>query len=314
MYSTNRSRYAYSKHKKCYCFTTSDCRNLCAAVVHISILPADGGLQFACLLQQLMGEYHTEGSPDIASCGAGEFLYCTAVLYNKGNVRLEDVTFNGDANCSLDATQLLLPDASISCSFSKLSTQDDFEAGSISWTVMAVASALGTNKAVVGAKASGSTKLVINPKMALDVVRIAGNDSNAGLITQAGTVVQLLVQGTNKGNVNLKNVTLSVPGLTSPLNCSSGLEVLPPKQHVECTGSFLFTQNTLEAGSRNLTANGAAANLAAGVSSSPVLVQVAAAPQLSLDVQGTNCTKPERLREYTCLASETVLCHLRDVT
>lgn len=229
--------------------------------------------------------------------GAGEPLSCIAVLYNSGNVRLTGIAFGGDAVCNLDVAQKLLPMTSANCNFSKISTQDDFENGSISWSVTATAMSIGTNQTMVDAGASGSVKLLVNPMMAISMTRVISNDSDAGLIRQAGTEVQLLVTASNTGNVHLKNVTLTVPGLTHQLNCSSSLEVLHAKQQAVCYGSFLFDQDALEAGSKSFTASGNAANLAAGVDSNVVLLLVAAAPQLYLDVQGTNCTKPARLRK-----------------
>jgi hypothetical protein len=113
-------------------------------------------------------------------------------------------------------------------------------------------------------------------------------------------VVQLTVSASNTGNVHLRNITLNVPYL-GELTCSSplGSDLLVLGDSLTCSGSFAFSQDALEAGSRNFSAAGSASNLGgAGAASNVVEVVVAASPQLQLDVDALSCSRPARMREY----------------
>ncbi|KAF6258162.1 hypothetical protein COO60DRAFT_1639414, partial [Scenedesmus sp. NREL 46B-D3] len=93
-----------------------------------------------------------------------------------------------------------------------------------------------------------------------------------------------LVMVTNTGNVGLNSTSISLADL------------LVGTGTVVCNGTFTFSQDALEAGSRNFSATGSAANLGgAGVASHAVEVVVAASPQLQVDVDALNCTRPTRM-------------------
>lgn len=233
---------------------------------------------------------------------AGKLLTCTAKVTNTGNVRLSNVAFGGDTNCSMSAGGLLSPASSTTCTFSKVSQQSDFEAGSINWTVSASAAPLGTNTSLVPGSAQGSIQLDIQPVLSVSLLRIENNGSTAVTaeqVVQAGSVVTLAVTATNDGNVHLHNISLAVPGLTKQLSCNNSLALLPVRGKLECTGSFLFDQDALEAGNRAFTATGIsnAASKLVNTTSPAVTVEVRAFPRLWLDVDAYNCTKPNRMRK-----------------
>jgi hypothetical protein len=122
------------------------------------------------------------------------------------------------------------------------------------------------------------------------------------MVDHAGATVQLTVTATNGGNTHLRAVTVDVPGL-GDLVCGSAANIVTLPTDVlvgtslACSGSFAFSQDALEAGSRNFTAAGAGANLGGPAASNTVEVVVAASPSLQLDVDALNCTKPARMRE-----------------
>jgi hypothetical protein len=110
----------------------------------------------------------------------------------------------------------------------------------------------------------------------------------------------------NTGNVALRQLNITLDGVTllcEGQNMSSVVPHLSVSQHVACGGSFSFSQDTLEAGSRNFSAAGSASNLdAAGAASNVVEVVVAASPQLQLDVDALNCSRPAQMREFLVLS------------
>lgn len=115
--------------------------------------------------------------------------------------------------------------------------------------------------------------------------------------------MHLVFYAVNSGNVQLRQVNLTVPGVEG-LACNdtpaTGLTILVD-QPLTCEGTIVFDQDALERGSRDYVVVGTAANLEHSISSDLVPVRVAAMPQLQLDVDGLNCTKPDKLRKHlTC--------------
>lgn len=231
----------------------------------------------------------------------GAPLTCTAQVTNTGNVGLSNITFGGHADCTTSEAVLLLPQQQTSCNFSRNSTQDDFEAGSISWSASVSATPRGTNSTQLTASTAGSRLLPQLPKLDIDMVRVVSSDDHnttSTPVAEANTTVVLLVTATNKGNVHLRNVTLEVPGLTTTLSCPvMELSMLEVDQDMDCMGSFLFNQSTFEEGNRHFTAVGSSSMLNGSVYSEAVAVQIAASPGLQVDVDGLQCSKPSRMCE-----------------
>jgi hypothetical protein len=120
------------------------------------------------------------------------------------------------------------------------------------------------------------------------------------LLPLAGTSVHFNMTVANLGNVAVRQLNITIAGIKlfcEGQNMTSAVPHLAVGQHVACGGSFTFSQDALEAGSRNFTAGGAAANLGGPAASNTVEVVVAASPGLQLDVDALNCTKPSRMRE-----------------
>jgi hypothetical protein len=194
---------------------------------------------------------------------------------------------------------MLLPGTTTSCTVTKAATQDNFEAGGMNLAVSAAATPSGTNTTVATADTSEALVLPITRQLVLTLTRT----DSTNVVDRADAVAHMTLTAGNGGNVHLKSVTVVVPGLDG-ITCSAGANTvtLPADllvgSSLTCIGSFAFSQDALEAGSRNFSAAGSASNLgAAGAASNVVEVVVAASPQLQLDVDALNCSRPARMRE-----------------
>jgi hypothetical protein len=217
---------------------------------------------------------------------------------NTGNVRLSGITITGDGTCT-PSDQPLLPDTSASCIVSKASTQDDFEVGGMTLAVSATATGSGTDHTLATADTSAAAVLPVRRQLGLTLTRT----DPTTVVDRPDAVVYLSVEAANSGNVHLRNVTVDVPNL-GELVCSigAGAVALPTDllvgSSLVCSGAFSLDQDALEAGSRNFSAAGSGSNLGgAGAASNVVEVVVAASPQLQVDVDALNCTRPPRMRE-----------------
>jgi hypothetical protein len=187
----------------------------------------------------------------------------------------------------------------MTCTISKASVQYDFETGNMTLAVSATATPSGTTTAQVTGASSAVVELPVRRQLVLNL----GRTNGSAVVDRAGTIVELTVTASNGGNTHLRGVTITVPGL-GMLTCSSsaGAVTLPSDllvgTEMTCSGSFAFDQDALEAGSRNFSAAGSGSNLGgAGAASNVVAVVVAASPQLQVDVDALNCTRPPRMRE-----------------
>jgi hypothetical protein len=117
----------------------------------------------------------------------------------------------------------------------------------------------------------------------------------------AGTSVHFNLTAVNAGNVAVRQLNLTIPGvevLCEGHNMSSFVQHLAVNQHVTCGGAVTFDQDALEGGSRNFSAGGSAANLGGpSAASNSVEVVVAVSPGLQLDVDALNCSRAPRMRE-----------------
>jgi hypothetical protein len=230
---------------------------------------------------------------------AGEPMVCSMSVSNTGNVRLNGIQTSGDASCMFEPVLQPYTASNITCNISKAATQNDFESGNMALSVSAAATPSGTSPAQITAPASVTVPLPVRKQLLLTLSRTDGS----AVVDRAGSLVQLTVTATNGGNIQMRAIALDVPGLAA-LTCSNASDVvtLPTEllvgSSITCSGSFVFSQDALEAGSRNFSAAGSASNLGgAGAASNVVEVVVAASPQLQLDVDALNCTRPPRMRE-----------------
>jgi hypothetical protein len=216
---------------------------------------------------------------------------------NTGNVRLNSITIsNGTCN---PPTGLLDLNQTVSCTVEMGSSQDHFEAGNMTLAVTASALSNSVSPSPVTAPVSATVTLPVTRQLVLSMAR----SDTTTVVDKVDTVVQMTVTASNGGNAHLRDVTLSVPGLEN-LTCTTAngpvalpADLLVGAGAIVCSGSFTFSQDALEAGSRAFTAGGAGANLGGPAASNTVEVAVAASPGLQLDVDALNCTKPSRMRE-----------------
>jgi hypothetical protein len=236
----------------------------------------------------------------VAAATADTLLSCIATVLNTGNVRLGSIsiTATGGSSCTPD-NQPLLPNATTSCTITKAATQDSFEAGGMNLAFSASATPSGTNPSQVTSLDAVEVTLPVRRSMVLTLAR---SDTGSAILDKAGTAVQLTITASNTGNVHLHHITLTVTDL-GELACNNhlGSDLLVGGDSLVCSGSFSFDQDALEAGSRNFSAAGSGSNLGgAGAASNVVEVVVAASPQLQVDVDALNCTRPARMRELLC--------------
>jgi hypothetical protein len=226
-------------------------------------------------------------------------MECSVSVSNTGNVRLNGLQASGDASCIFEPVLQPYTASNATCTITKAATQDDFEAGNMVLSVSATATPSGTSPAQITIPDSIIVPLPIKKQLQLSLARTNGST----VVDRAGTAVQLSVTATNAGNVHLRGIALDVPGFDA-LTCSNSTDdvTLPADllvgSSLVCSGAFSFDQDALEAGSRNFSAAGSASNLGgAGAASNVVEVVVAASPQLQVDVDALNCTRPPRMRE-----------------
>ncbi|KAF8072463.1 olpB [Scenedesmus sp. PABB004] len=262
---------------------------------------------------------------ELGGCGtsstftaAGMLVSCLVVVRNAGNVGLVALAVSGAAaNCSGLSDLELAPGQSSgidSCSVSVVAGPAAIEAGNITLAVNVTATpARMTPFASVSGSASAVVPLTAVRALSVGLVRVAASDANAtaGAVSEAGAVVRLRVTAINAGNIELRNVSVAVPGLSgrdgactlkgAAASVALPLGVLPVGSELACEGSFTFTQALLEAGDRTFAAGASAANLgsdgSAALVEAPASVRVAvsASPHLAVDVDGPSCTRPARM-------------------
>jgi hypothetical protein len=233
-----------------------------------------------------------------AVCCIGLPLVCPVTVVNNGNVRLNSITISeGTCNPPIGVLDL---NQTVSCTVEMASAQDHFEAGNMTLAVTVSAVSNSASLSTITAPVSLTIALPVTRQLVLSMVR----SDNTTVVDKVDAVVQMTVAASNGGNAHLCDVTLDVPGLEN-LTCTNAdgpvalpADLLVGAGSIVCSGSFAFSQDALEAGSRNFTAGGSAANLGGpGPASNTVEVVVAASPSLQLDVDALNCTKPARMRE-----------------
>jgi hypothetical protein len=239
----------------------------------------------------------------VAASGTGEPLVCPVTATNTGNVRLSGVSIN-QGTCTVPAA-LVDINQTITCTVDITSTQDDFEAGNMTLAATVFAMSNSANPTPVTAADSATLVLPITRQLLLTRVRT----DNTTVVDKVGTVVHMTVTASNGGNTHLKAVNIDMPGLQL-LSCTNATgpvhlptDLLVGAGTIQCSGTFSFDQDALEAGSRNFSAAGSGSNLGdAGAASNVVEVVVAASPQLQVDVDALNCTRPPRMRELQSCA------------
>jgi hypothetical protein len=219
---------------------------------------------------------------------AGERASCITELRNTGNMVLSSIKVDGDFNnCP---TAELKPGAAALCTVSRASTQDEFDAGTMSLAVtQASAKWRGSLDlpADVAAAAKDTAVVLLNRSAALDVA-VTGERTYA---TTPGEKVPVTVRVTNIGTIRLGSLKVSAPTLQA-VSCGAAT-TLEPNAFLTCTGSMVVDQDGLDAGRQvaSATASGTAApsNLAASASGS---LEVLPTTKASLTITYTSCSMP----------------------
>lgn len=136
----------------------------------------------------------------------------------------------------------------------------------------------------------------------------------------AGTILGFDAVALNTGNLILRGSSLASTStqngvtVTLPLNCTQPVDI-PVGGQLKCTTTSLFDQDGMELGNRQFDANGTSVTLVTDlqpsdyVAASHVTIDVVEIPLLVVDVMGTECTRPARMRKC-CLFHPSLLCLL----
>ena len=169
---------------------------------------------------------------------AGSTVPYMFVVTNVGNVTLDTVLVDdpkvGAVSCPTD---ILLPQASTTCSALYTLTQADVDAGTV--TNVAGVTASAPSGDVVSATDHTETVIASNPAVTLH--KSAATPSV--MVAVATITYSMLV--TNTGNVTLDHIRVTDP-ITGPVSCPVG--TLAPTEATTCTVDYVVTQADLDAG------------------------------------------------------------------
>ncbi|MBQ3359062.1 MAG: DUF11 domain-containing protein [Microbacterium sp.] len=242
-------------------------------------------------------ELEKTATPDEADAAGDEVVYTFSVI-NRGNVTLSGVTvaetaFSGTgALAAPDCDIALAPGEGATCEVTYALTQADVDAGEVSNTAVATASAAG---AAVTSEAS-TALVTVDRQPALSLVKSADiadpERVNAGDVVTYGFVI------TNTGNVTIRDVAVvegefTGTGALGEIECESG-DPLAPGDQLICSLPYTVTQDDVDAGTLSNTAIATGAGPAGteppSSPESTVELPAPAAPALSL-VKSTEVTK-----------------------
>ncbi len=183
------------------------------------------------------------GSP--SGFSAGSTIPYTFTIRNTGNVSVSNLIIEDPKlttyNCPSTA---LTPEVSVVCNGSYILTQMDVDAGSVS------SAATASGRAPSGASVSSppdSTTTPINASPTISINKTANPPSG----NNVGDTVAYTFDITNSGNVTLSGIVITDRKLTT-YNCPT--TTLTAGATITCTGSYIFTQADVDAGSVNSSA------------------------------------------------------------
>lgn len=226
---------------------------------------------------------------DVSSFNApGQQIIYTITATNSGNVTLTGVSVSdalpglSAVTCDLAAPVSLVPGQALTCSASVATTQTAVDAGGITNTALATATAPG------GGQVSQSDSVTV-PAVAntgLSVTKSAVPQQ----VSAAGVPVAFVVTVTNTGNVTASNVVVtdSLAGL-GPLSCNAPAPIaLAPGEIVSCTAQYTVTQADMDAGGVTNSASATADAPGGGTISGDADVSVEATAEPSLRLVKTS--------------------------
>jgi hypothetical protein len=183
-----------------------------------------------------------------------------------------------------------------------LALQDDFDFGTISVNAVATATAQGYHK-TLGGTLSATTPYNLNDTAGLQLtttVTPTDVSQSASLVTYTATLL-------NVGSVRLRSTNITWPDWVTPTTCNPALPggatawTVDPFRTVVCHATYTFDQDNYEAGVKSLTAQAAAAELSAVVTSDAAVVTPTYSHNLVAAMAESSCTIPEaRERPVVC--------------
>ena len=194
-------------------------------------------------------------SPETAHAAGDTVIYSFAVT-NTGNVPVSDpvideTAFSGASEpVATCPTGTFLPGQTVACTASYELTQSDVDAGTVTNTAVATATAAsGTDPE----SAPSSAAVTIPAAPGLTIVK----DSTVAGAGSAGDIVEYSFLVTNTGNVTLTGISVtegsfSGTGSLSAITCP--VTTLAPGDDTTCTASYTLTQADVDAGQLTNTA------------------------------------------------------------
>ncbi|HZC70208.1 MAG TPA: hypothetical protein VE442_05920 [Jatrophihabitans sp.] len=222
--------------------------------------------------------------------GAGETIGYTFTVTNTGKVTLHDVNVDETAFSGSGAAPVvscpsgpLPPQQQRVCTAIYTATQADIDAGVITNTAVAAASA--PDDSAVSSDPS-SVRVTAEADPAMSLTKSADPTS----VTAAGATVTYTYVATNTGNVTLSDVHIdegafSGTGTLSALDCPTGPITLAPDDDLTCTATYTLTQADVDAGSVTNTGTAAGSPPSGDpITSDPATatIDVPAAPALTV--------------------------------
>ena len=202
----------------------------------------------------------------------GDLITWTIITTNTGTATLSGVTVEDAAGAVTCGETLplatLAPGEVLTCTVQSTVSAVDVERGSVTNTASASASAP-DGAPVSASDTAAADGPVPNPRLSLV-------KTSSGAFTGPGDSVTFTIVATNTGNVELRGVTLSDPGLALSCDPTLPVAVLEVGASITCTAKVLTTQADVDAGSIH--------NEVTGSGSTPLSVLVTA--QAAVDVPG----------------------------
>ncbi|MDQ0031067.1 DUF7507 domain-containing protein [Arthrobacter bambusae] len=230
---------------------------------------------------------------------AGDTVSYSFLVSNTGNVTLTNVTVSEAAFSGTGGTPAvtcpvttLAPGQFTSCTASYAATQADIDAGTVTNTATAAATA--PDDAAVASDPSSAT-VTAQQTASIALVKTA----TPAQVNNAGDTVTYSFAVTNTGNTTLTNVAVtetafSGTGTAPVIACPNGAASLAPGATVTCTATYQATQADVDTGvvTNTATAQGTPPGSTAPVVSAPssATVTIPAAPAVSLVKSATPST------------------------
>jgi hypothetical protein len=172
--------------------------------------------------------------------------------------------------------------------------QDDFDLGTISVNAVATATAQGYHK-TLGGTLSDTTPYLLNDTAGLQLSTTVTPTS----VSQSSSLVTYTAILLNVGSARLRTTTITWPDWVTPTTCTPALTngatawTVDPFRTVVCHATYTFDQDNYEAGDKSLTAQAAAAELSAVVTSDAAVVTPTYSHDLVVAMAESTCTIPQ---------------------